>query len=78
MKLLAVHPDAQRRGLGRLLLSTLCRQVNRSHEYHILYSPTDSTSDSAASRLMPAGSASQQKSRVHTMYVINRIRHLVL
>ncbi|KAI0705441.1 hypothetical protein C8Q76DRAFT_771220 [Earliella scabrosa] len=30
VKLLAVHPDAQRRGLGRLLLSTLCRQADAS------------------------------------------------
>ncbi|KAI0767362.1 hypothetical protein C8Q74DRAFT_1204655, partial [Fomes fomentarius] len=29
IKLLAVHPDAQRRGLGRLLLSTVCKQARQ-------------------------------------------------
>ncbi len=28
LKLLAVHPDARRRGLGKLLLSTFCKQVS--------------------------------------------------
>ncbi|RPD61585.1 hypothetical protein L226DRAFT_399058 [Lentinus tigrinus ALCF2SS1-7] len=30
LKLLAVHPDAQRRGLGRSLLSTFCKQADAS------------------------------------------------